>query len=395
MLGHGILEDGYNYSLQTLRDNLLLFTSEILDKINCVIVKTGHNLLSKLEIKLKAKIDSFVVETDVHYPTDINLLFDAIRKIIELVALCCDIVDLSGWRKSKTIIRKVKRSLRRIENLKRSKPKSEEKKTEKEKKIIKSTNEYIKLVNSLLENVRQTLSQLEGGGLVVTASLLVIKNFIEHAERQIDQIKRRVIDGKKIPHEEKVFSIFEEHTEWISKGKAGVPQELGLRVCIVEDQHGFILTHKVMEKETDDKIAVSIIEDAKTIFPNLSLCSFDKGFYSPENKENLSKLVDTVILPKKGKLSEADKEIEHSEEFIEARHKHSAVESGINALENHGLDRCLDHGIDGFKRYVAFAVVSRNIQILGKIVLQKKLKSQKIKEKLEQTRKHYQQQKAA
>jgi len=78
-----------------------------------------------------------------------------------------------------------------------------------------------------------------------------------------------------------------------------------------------------------------------------------------------------VVLPKKGKLSKKDKRIEHSEEFIESRRKHSAVESAINALENHALDRWSDHGLDGFKRYVALAVLARNIQILGAKVRQK------------------------
>ena len=80
-----------------------------------------------------------------------------------------------------------------------------------------------------------------------------------------------------------------------------------------------------------------------------------------------------VILPRKGKLSAINKEIENSEEFKEARRKHSAIESSINALENHGLDRCPDHGIRGFKRYVALAVMARNIQIVGHILQQKQL----------------------
>jgi IS5 family transposase len=83
-----------------------------------------------------------------------------------------------------------------------------------------------------------------------------------------------------------------------------------------------------------------------------------------------------VILPRKGKLSAINKEIENSEEFREARRKHSAVESSINALENHGLDRCLDHGLIGFKRYVGLAVLARNIQILGHILQQRQLKRQ-------------------
>jgi len=87
--------------------------------------------------------------------------------------------------------------------------------------------------------------------------------------------------------------------------------------------------------------------------------------------------LDYIIMPKKGRLSAKDKQIEHSEEFIESRRKHSAVESSINALENHGLDRCLDHGVHGFKRYVALSVLARNIQILGHLLQQKELKRQK------------------
>ncbi len=118
-------------------------------------------------------------------------------------------------------------------------------------------------------------------------------------------------------------------------------------------------------------------QGAKDRFDNLVGCSFDKGFYSPENKNQLANILDFVVLPKKGRLSAKEKEIEHSEEFIESRRKHSAVESSINALENHGLDRCLDHGLHGFKRYVALAVLARNIQILGHLIQQKELKQQK------------------
>jgi hypothetical protein len=75
-------------------------------------------------------------------------------------------------------------------------------------------------------------------------------------------------------------------------------------------------------------------------------------------------------MPKKGKLSQARREHEAAPEFVDLRRQHSAVESAINALEVHGLDRCLDHGIDGFKRYVALAVVARNIQRLGAILRQ-------------------------
>jgi hypothetical protein len=73
-------------------------------------------------------------------------------------------------------------------------------------------------------------------------------------------------------------------------------------------------------------------------------------------------------MPKKGRLSVADKDRESAAEFVDARQQHSAVESAINALGVHGLDKCRDHGIEGFKRYVALAVVTRNIQCFGAIV---------------------------
>jgi hypothetical protein len=191
--------------------------------------------------------------------------------------------------------------------------------------------------------------------------ILIIESFIIDAERQIDQIRRRVILGEVIPHEEKVFSNFEKQTEWISKVTAGVAVEFGLKVCILEDQHQFILHHQVMEKKTDDKVAVSMVQETLKRFPNLYSCSFDKGFHSPENQIELNKLLSYVALPKKGKLSKVSKEAEQTDEFIKARHAHSAVESAINALEVHGLDICLDRGIDGFIRYVALAVLTRNV----------------------------------
>ena len=128
-----------------------------------------------------------------------------------------------------------------------------------------------------------------------------------------------------------------------------------------------------MQNETDDQIAVLIVQETKDRFNELSLCSFDKGFHSPDNQKQLAEILDKVILPRKGKLSAINKAIENSDEFKEARRKHSAVESSINALENHGLDRCRDHGLHGFKRYVGLAVLARNIQIIGHVLQQSQL----------------------
>ncbi len=364
-LGHTIYEFDQTYALQTLKDNVTLLTPEHLDQTNQVVVKTGHKLLGYDTQALKGRCDSFVVKTDVHFPTDINLLWDAIRKIISLVSTECSALGITEWRQSDHILRKIKKLFNRARKIKRSNSKDEKRKAKREHDIVQAHKEYVDMVASYIERAKFSVNFLKQAAIVNVAPIMTIEHFIVHAQRQIDQILRRVVKGEKIAHSEKVFSIFEEHTEWISKGKAGVPQELGLKVCILEDQYGFIIHHHVMEKQTDVQVAVAMVTDARAKHAGLNSCSFDKGFHSPENQEKLKLLLDQVILPRKGRLSSAAKQIEHSEDFIAARHKHAAVESAINALENHGLDRCPDHGIVGFKRYVGLAVLSRNLQLIG------------------------------
>jgi hypothetical protein len=381
MLGHGKNDSGSSYALQTIKDNICLLTPPILDEINQIVVNTGHSMMTtKKDQKLRGSCDTFVVETDVHYPTDTNLLFDATRKMINLIAIICSEIGVTTWRQSHHNILKVKRLLRGIQRLKRSTSKDEDKKQKREQFIVSEHLNYITVCQGFVSKAKETIRILRELGILTVSQdlkLNAVEEYIEHAQRQIEQISRRVVLDEKIPHGEKVFSIFEPHTEWISKGKAGVPQELGLSVCVLKDQHGFILHHHVMEQQTDNQVAVAMVQGAKDRFDNLVACSFDKGFYSPENRKQLSDILDFVVMPKKGRLSAQDKEIEQSAAFIESRRKHSAVESCINALENHGLDRCLDHGLHGFKRYVALSVLARNIQLLGHLIQQKELKRRK------------------
>jgi len=367
------------YGLQTIIDNVWLLTPEILDEINQVVVKFGHSLLGKQAEKLTGSCDSTVAKTDVHFPTDINLLFDAIRKVITLITIICDAMGLTEWRQHEHNLKKIKKLYNKARRLKNSTSKDEKKKAERKDVIRVAYQAYIDAVEFFLKRTEDTLLIVEQSSFAIEflAQVFMIEKYMTDARHQIDLIKRRVMEDEKIPHDEKVFSIFEEHTEWICKGKAGVKQELGLGVCILKDQFGFILHHQVMEKVTDDKIAVSMVVETQKRFPNLTGCSFDRGFYTPDNKKNLKKLLDHLVMPKKGKLSEKDKEEEYSEEFIDGRKKHSSVESSISALKNHFLDRCPDHGIDGFKRYVALGVLARNIQILGNMVQQKELKRER------------------
>ena len=383
MLGHSDDFDDSQYSLQSIKDNLMLLTPEILDQINQEVIKAGHQLIKKNQKEGQAKkgnsitdkdelhgrCDSFVVETDVHFPTDISLLFDAVRKVIDESASLAEQYELLGWRQSKYNIRQLKKQYRKIQKLKHSTSKDKAKKQKRDEQIKQEHEQYIIMSATYLTQSEQLIATLKENG-AMDDEVLQLQKYLYYISLFNDQIDRRVIQGETIPHSEKVFSIFGPHTEWINKGKAGVPVELGLRVCVMVDQYQFILHSMVMEKLTDDKVAVEMVEETKKRFSELTSCSFDKGFHSPSNQKDLKDHLEHVVLPKKGRLSKADKLREESEEFKAKRKKHSGVESAINGLEQGGLDVCPDHGIDGFKRYVSLAVVSRNIKRLGTLVRQ-------------------------
>lgn len=373
MLGHAEFDEHY-YQLQTIEDNIKLFTPKILDEINQVIIEAGHGLIKKKEIGLRSRCDSFVVKTNVHFPTDINLLFDAMRKSIELIGKLCEHHQISSWRQYRYNINRIKRLYRYAQSSKHGGVRTEEQKQKREKNIKDKHQEYINLSLCYIEKIKQTLNELaitKTLSMTDQATIVSIASYIQHAFRQIEQIRKRVIQKEIIPHNEKVFSLFEPHTEWICKNKLGTPVELGLKVCIIEDEHQFILHHKVMRKQSDDKVAVTMVEETKLRYPALYSTSYDRGFFTKENRDILGAMLNAVALPKKGKLSKQDQDIESSDEYIAAKKKHSAVESAINALDVHGLDRCPDHGLTGFERYVALAIVARNLQRLGAIIHKK------------------------
>lgn len=376
MLGHSPHFD-YTYAYQTLIDNVCLFTPELLDKINTLVIKGGHILIKKGDAALRGRCDSFVVETDVHYPTDISLLLDSLRRAIALTAYWCEATNRTDWRQYRHQINVLKKLVRKAQNQKRRRATQETLPTT-EDAVAQAHRTLIERATEQVLSIKTTVATLTNDS-PDSLQAQRITEYLQHTERQIDQIQRRVLQGETIPHSEKVFSIFEPHTEWISKGKTGVPVELGVRVCVVEDQYRFILHHRVMCQETDDKVAVLMVTDTKAKFPDFNACSFDKGFHSQANQIALKEHLEQVTLPRKGKLSRQAAAEEQMEAFVQARRAHSAVESAINALEVHGLDTCPDHGIKGFKRYVALAVVARNIHRLGDILWQQDAEREKRK----------------
>ena len=162
-----------------------------------------------------------------------------------------------------------------------------------------------------------------------------------------------------------------------NQGKLNKKVELGHLLLITTDQHHFIVDYKIMEGEKDASQIKPLQQRLQTKFAVATIYShsFDKGFYSKDNLEALhGSGIQQVILPKKGKLNKEEKERESTKEFKQLRHAHSAVESNINMLEHHGLNRCMDKGLYGYKRCVGLSVLAYNLHHLGNALLVKERK---------------------
>ncbi len=390
LLGHE-LSDPYQYKLQTVKDNYQLFSCEVINEISTLIVNIGHDVLKKndSELNINTRCDSFPVQSNVHFPTDISLLFDAGRKMLSLSRYFSIIENISGWRQVENNQLSYKKAYDKVRMAKRA-----QKKASKNKSNINSENstlpynkavrdaheEFIKYALFLLDRADELTFALKilSYTTEVDTKYRQLEGFINDMSLLIDQIDRRVLKGETIPTNEKLYSIFERYTEWLDKGKQPKSIDLGLNICIMEDQHGFILHHHVMENEVDKEIAISMVVSTKDKHNTMKSCSFDKGFYTEKNKLTISGLLERLCMPKKGKKSQEEIEEEHEHSFITDRKQHSAVESAVNALQAHGLKRCLDRGINHFKRYISVSIMARNIQQLGSILLKQPLLQEEV-----------------
>jgi hypothetical protein len=363
-------ESKRTYALQTIKDNVGLVDAETINKINQIVVAHGHSLVKKDDDeKIEAKIDSYVFETNVHFSTDLNLLYDAARKVVELTSQLIEDTDLPGWRKSKDWKKRLKNCCRRVSKLASRKGRATE---EKEQKLVEAAKEYLALASDVYDKAHETLLQLAQLRILYPERDKKFNDllyFFGHLEKHIDLVRRRILNQETIPSEEKVYSLFEPHTEWINKGKAGNKVELGLKVAVATDQYGFILDHRVMIDEQDVHVTVPMAENLLQTY-TLGSLSFDKGFWSKPNFETLKPQIEQLVLPKKGKLNQQEYEREHQKTFKALRNKHSAVESSINCLEHHGLNRCPDKGLDNFKKYTALGILACNLHKLGNVLLE-------------------------
>ena len=181
-----------------------------------------------------------------------------------------------------------------------------------------------------------------------------------------------MIEGQQVPNDEKLFSMFEPHTQLYKRGKAGQPVQFGRLVLIYEDAAGFIThTYLLSRQEQDRDVVVPQTRIVQSRLQGvIEEASFDRGFHSPDNQRELAEVIPRPCLPKPGARQSAEQTRQATVSFRQARQRHAGVESAIGALQaGNGLKRARDRSEVGFERYVALAVLGRNLHTLGKLLV--------------------------
>jgi len=363
--------EGPVFHHQTLRDNVALLDEPILAEINRLVAVAGREVFKKKEgaapEPLEIKVDSYVLETDVHFPTDLNLLYDAGRKCLDLIEKYRDGAGyaLPGWRKLKDWRRRYKAAERVASKTVFGGGPS------KEQRLGRAVGDYLVAAKGLSEKVAESLLGLCDQA-VAQSDWDTLEYFQRMIDKQADLVERRLLGKETIAAAEKVHSLFEPHTEWIAKGKLHPSVELGHRVILAADQHQLIVDYATpagVDVEQSLPMADRLL--GRYGAGQIASMSFDKGFTRREDRDLLALYIPQVVMPKRGKKTEAEAAAESTRKFVALRRAHSAVESAINGLENHGLNRCLDVGLEGYTRYVGYGVLAYNLHVIGRRLLDK------------------------
>ena len=189
-----------------------------------------------------------------------SLLWDALRCLLRVVVAACGASGLAGWRQSAHWQRKAYKLFQRVRTAGRRQG----------RKGRRQVRLYLRTARQLVQRAEQSQRQLAACG-AEAAVLAEIERLLGHARRQVEQIERRVLQGETIPHEEKVFSIFEEHTRWCAKGKPGRTVELGVPVAVVESEQQFVLNWQVLWSEQDVEVACPLVRATQAQYPQLQV----------------------------------------------------------------------------------------------------------------------------
>jgi hypothetical protein len=376
IMGIGDWQDDIDFDWRRIEDNLIKLRPATLKKINELVVKAGHTL--EPEAIAAVRGDTFVVETNIHYPTESTLIGDGLRKILRLAADLAAENGLGGWRQHKHLLSKVRKLVQTIGRVARAKSRGAD-------RLKPGYQELLELAEDLLARAQRLLRALAFALPKWAPTVDELKSAVTPAEREkllfhyvsltakvCGNARRRVLEGQTLVHDEKIFSIFEPHTELIKRGKQPVPIQYGHNVLVVEDAVGFVVEYRVVDNGVlDQDLVVPVMRGLQKRYRGkIQSASFDRSFHTRENQEELAKLVRTPCIASKGAEKGRQQQKEGTVAFRKARQNHPGVESGIGALQSgNGQKRCRDKSKRGFERYVALGILGRNLQTLGKLLL--------------------------
>jgi len=360
IMGIGQWADQVSFNWRRIRDNLCLLKPETIEKISHLLVAEGHRIVPQAAETSRA--DSFVEETPIHHSSESTLIRDGIRKIIEICVLLAKSLGVRGWRQHKHLLKRIKRCSRRIERIAAKKGPNYKERIKKEyEELLELSGTILRRANELCDFAEERLGPQD-----------LLRTYIAQTQQVRGTARRRVIRGEQVPNEDKLFSIFEPHTQLYKRGKAGQPVQFGRLVLVYEDGAGFITHHHLMPRDAQDSDVV--VQQTRIVQERLGgriqHASFDRGFHTPENQKELAGIVAHPCLPKPGARQAKEQEEAASVQFQRARQRHPGIESAIGALQSgNGLDRCRDRTEVGFARYLALGILGRNLHTLGRLLI--------------------------
>ena len=373
IMGIGQWDVKTSFNWRRIRNTLCSLKAETLDAINELVIGEGHRLCPEAAKKVRA--DSFVVETNIHYPTESSLIIDGMGKILPLCAAISSELDISGWRQHEHLLRRMRNIAITISRV------SAAKRAGYQKRLQGLYRRLLQRANKILARAKELVNQVSDreASIATLGKIADLLGYIKLTSQVCSTAQRRVINGETVPNHEKLFSIFETHTQLYRRGKQAEPNQFGRLVMVYEDGAGFISHHYLVPRDVQD--ADVVVEQTRIAQKRhqgqIEDASFDRGFYSPENERRLKSIIEHACMPKRAPSQFAEQMKNASVRFHQARQRHPGIESAIGALQfGNGLERSRDRTEVGFERYIGLAILGRNLHVLGKLLIQQQAPEQ-------------------
>jgi IS5 family transposase len=352
-------------------------TPATLQAVNELVVQAAVDV--GLEDGQKLRVDTTVVQTDIHHPTDSTLLWDVVRVVTRLVLRLNAAVQqrIQGFRNRTRAARRRMQEIQRMTAKERS-----QRQVEKYRQLIGITEEVVNSARKVLQQTRRARGKDVIADLAIGELRKEIDHYGELGNRVIDQARRRVLQGEQVPTAEKIYSIFETHTDLIKRGKAQTPIEFGHKVFLAESAQGLITQYEVLEGNPgDDQQVEPSLERHKETFGHApALYGSDRGFFSETNVKSCRQNgVKVVSIPQRGgKKTAKRKAYEKSAAFKKGQRFRAGIEGRISVLfRGRGMKRCLAEGQQRFELSVGAAVLANNLMRIAALLTKRTRRKRK------------------